>query len=279
MSLTKEILDGLLRTVGLASESRYDLLRSGSNFIYLLPRLDLVARVSQKPFKEVQANLNIVAELSNRAPVLKPAEMRVAEYSGWTATFWPRGADISNRVEEFGDALEALHQCPVPGAIERIDPLSPVAGRLRKAALAGVPERFVEIIATRAEELQTSCREMVMDGSVLLHGDAHLGNAVEFDGQVVLIDLDDLCYGPWQYDYVPSLTASVRMGNKELYRRIIGGRWYELMEWEWVETAVRVRETTMLAWLASVWGEGEEQQRELVRRIDGTDQDTQWKAI
>lgn len=97
-----------------------------------------------------------------------------------------------------------------------------------------------------------------------------------------LIDLDDLCRGPREFDLAPSLVSYQRFHRD---RR----RWqafkdaYGEADWEAVSYLGVMRESTMNTWLAGLWTHSQPARDELAHRVRTWDQDPsvheRWSAL
>ena len=118
---------------------------------------------------------------------------------------------------------------------------------------------------------------------MLLHGDAHVGNLVMLEGSPRLIDLDDLCRGPREFDLAPSLVSYQRFHRDDQRWQALKTAYGDEADWDLVDALAVVRESTMNTWLAGLWAHDTHARDELVHRVDTWDSDWSshepWQAL
>ena len=216
-------IEQLLRKFHLPPHTRVELLRRGTNTVYALPEVGRVLRVSDGgDLDAIQQNVYAVAALAQHARVLPPATLCAETAGNAVATLWPLGGPSESGAAELGAALRSLHHvptthlCPLP----RLDGLRRAWARFPALRSAGVPPRYLDFLRGRLNALTTAHDAMVCSGHAIIHGDAHPGNVVHFNGQTVLVDMDTLCTGPWQYDLVPAVVRAKRMASTTALRQL-----------------------------------------------------------
>lgn len=109
---------------------------------------------------------------------------------------------------------------------------------------------------------------------MILHGDAHADNLMQYQGQPVVIALDDLATGVPEIDLAAAYTAHVRFQADP-------ARWdtfkadYGDADWELVTRLRKLREATMVLWLATIKGA----EAELEHRLSTFDTDQAWHRV
>lgn len=276
----------MLKYIGLPRNTEVNLLRVGTNLIFSVPQFKVVLRASRGEPPQSDAFLKLINELSAEAPILPPLIHKIIECDDWRFSVWPMGenADLSKHGDAFASALDSLHQIryeKINYPFPKFTPLAPVQNRLDKATNAGAPINCIEFLRTKLTQLSSSMDAFDEQPGCLLHGDAHIGNAVIYRKQLMLIDLDDICYGPWQLDFIPAWTAMLHMDESERYLSIVSKHQEEINEWPLKQEAIAIRELTMTSWLASLWGRGKRYQSELLLRYKSLSQETndKWSAI
>lgn len=259
-----------------------ELLRIGNNYVYSDQANKLVYRIpvrdSDRTFL-VRENDVIVKLHHNGAPILPPTQIDPLKLStGHLATCWPLGSPAeSDPVQSLAPVLADLHQTqavdglPVWGGFER--------GRYRVnvARSLGVPRKLIDEVEQRLESLTRDFPSW--STATVVHGDPHVGNLVQFQGQHLLIDLDDLAMGCPEIDMATMCTA---------YRRFdsIPGTWDSFLEAygrevdeHLLEWFVQLRQLTMVSWLFTLWGARPESQKEAIHRTETLDEVAKWNPL
>lgn len=276
------------------------LIRRGSNLVFKSESSRLVYRINTiEHFEEFESNLDLIDGLiAAGAPLLGPRGTRdssIAEDGIFVGTVWPAGIPLSPGDEGvLGRLLAHLHTTTADVKIKNLEIEDRLTGRLR--AVAGqVPRSLWRVLRNKSDEAiellsslhrHTANNLGVHGPPALLHGDAHIGNAVRVGHSPALVDLDDICLGPRGFDLAPAMVS---------YRRFhrSGDRWksfvdeYEAVagatDWNLVETMMLIREVTMNTWLATLWNISPDAHRELIHRVETWDvppeEHIPWQAI
>lgn len=189
------------------------------NAMVAIPRLGLVARVGiDVAFYDRLANeLNLAKWLTSRGvPSIQAAQLpglaQLQVIDGRIFTWWryiePEGTATAG---DLGRALRQLHdQRPPWPRLPTLDPWSRVASQIRAANLPfedrNSLERHWHRLADRWEQSDWPRR-----ASVVIHGDAHRGNVLMSGGVGHLLDFEDTCVGPQEWD-IAYVIASERVG-------------------------------------------------------------------
>jgi Ser/Thr protein kinase RdoA (MazF antagonist) len=221
------------------------LLHARSNAVYLL-RSGLVVRMA--PANDLRRQrartaLAVTRWLAEHDPsiALAPAGgEQPVEAAGAIATFWPyRPAPGVPPTDEIGRLIRRLHATPVPPfPVPEHRPLV----RLRDA-LDDDRDRQEPILSeddrtwlrNRAERLvQTYGQTEWPLGIGLVHCDVHEENVVFSDGSWKLIDWDQVCLGPREFDLVAGLPDHFHQSEAER-RALLTAYGYDLQGWPgWV---------------------------------------------
>jgi Ser/Thr protein kinase RdoA (MazF antagonist) len=125
-------------------------------------------------------------------------------------------------------------------------------------------------------------------GSVLglgaVHGDAHRGNVLLTRDGPVLLDLDEVCVAPREWDLAPTLVTRRRFGmSQEDWHGFSTAYGYDLARSPGAVPLVRLRELAMTTWLLQQQGATREIDGELERRIGSLEEDghrwTSWNPF
>lgn len=211
---------------------------------------------------EVNENLGVVMELSHTAPVLAPLIpcALVSENNDSIASLWPH-CPMNDSMEGLADALGALHQSP---SID-LPPVDVMSAMVERMSVIDVDGDTHAALVDKVNAAHNVAHEV--SGKCIVHNDAHMGNSVVHEGEVKLIDCEDVCIGPPEWDFLPILHASVRFG-KDL--PCIDG-----VDWGRVESWLPIRDAFTCTWLATKGGHAARE--ELHRRL--FQEDYVWKAL
>ncbi|USQ75674.1 phosphotransferase enzyme family protein [Ornithinimicrobium cryptoxanthini] len=257
--------------------SGVEVIRRGSNLVLKDTAETTVFRVQHVcRSREVEENLQLVASLDSAgAPVVAARNERAAKDGSVVVTAWPKGLPAGTTDQRaLGATLNALHDITPPAALPTVDVRARFEERLTGLD-ADVPVDIVTALSKHADLAVTALEESLASGSVLLHGDAHIGNLVWLRDSARFIDLDDLCTGPREFDLAPSLVSYHRFHRDDRLWSDFRAGYGDDPDWELAERLTVVREATMNTWLATLWAYDSAAQTELLHRIDTWD--TDWK--
>lgn len=276
LRLAGQQVDGDLGTVRL--------LRRGTNLVLASDERKVVLRLQYADrADEIDANLRLCRDVADAGgPVVPPLAPRCALADGVALTAWPMGIPAAaDDQAALGNALRDLHAVPPAADLPSINVSDRFEARLGDLDPT-IPGWIAESLKEHAVLAVARLDELVDRSTVLLHADAHVGNLVTWDRGWGLIDLDDLCRGPREFDLAPSLVSYQRF-HRDRHRWHAFKEAYGEADWEAVSYLSVVRESTMNTWLAGLWTYSEPARDELAHRVRTWDQDPavhdRWSAL
>jgi aminoglycoside phosphotransferase (APT) family kinase protein len=105
----------------------------------------------------------------------------------------------------------------------------------------------------------------------VIHGDANIGNVLrDYHGKPVVIDLDDFCTGPREWDLIQTALYFDHFGwhtreEYDTFSRVYG---YDIMQWSGYPALAAVREFIMATWIILKAEESERTAAEAAKRIN-----------
>jgi Ser/Thr protein kinase RdoA (MazF antagonist) len=177
---------------------------------------------------------------------------------GHPVSFWRTvtGGDPAPGYADLAQLLKAFHGLgDSPCELAGFDPLR--MSRSRLAAPAGVADADRRYLRRRCAELNDQLAGLAFAlpaGPV--HGDAHTGNLLTDDGQVVLLDFEAASLGPREWDLLPTAIATERYGlAEEQYLQFAGVYGFDVRSWDGYRVLREIRELTMTTWIMQNVGE------------------------
>lgn len=234
------------------------------NAMIALPSLGLVARigVNESHIDRLRQELRVAAwllenQLETPAPAQSGPTPQCALVDGRVVTWWEylpsrEHADLPDLMR----LIRALHALAEPRPrIAVFDPWARVAGQI--AAAQGLTERDRDRLRRRWEELRGrwAHSRWPHESPAVIHGDVHVLNTLVHRGRAVLLDLEDVRLGPWQWDAISPLVhfRAGWIGEGE-YRAALASYGRDPACEPEVELLVSVRMLRMTCWLASRTG-------------------------
>lgn len=280
-------LAAVCSSVGLASE-KAQLLAYSSNVVYRLSRHPIVVRLSSDSDRLAQTTeLVQVADwlASIDAPIAPLATIGAQPViaDGWAATLW-EAFDVPREVEavHLADPLKAFHSLPVPSELPRWDKFAYARVRLGQARdIDGDNRAWLSHAWQQAEsEYQDTAKDMPHG---VIHGDAHTGNLLtRDDGKCVFCDLDNVSYGPIDWDLTPTAVSAARFGrpNDQLTLAAAYGR--DVTVQPWWPLLRRIRELVMVTYIVTDLQSRPEMAKQWEHRMDtlrSNETDAQWERL
>jgi hypothetical protein len=274
---TRRTLEIACATAGLDANGA-ELMRLGENAIYLLPSIQLFARIARtigyRPDIETEVGAARWLE-SVGFPAVRlagPADQPVVA-DGRVVTFWELLGERAEfgTVRELAALLRWLHSLEPPSSLvlPLVRPFARVEARLEGADLADEDREFLRARMANLQQQYERLTFALQFGPV--HGDANIGNILrrQSDGVAVLTDLDGFAFGPREWDLVLTAMYYERFGwhTEQEYRDFVVGYGFDVMTWRGYPVLRDIREFLMVAWLAQNTRESREIAAEVAKRI------------
>ncbi len=263
------------------------------NAVYRLPRAGAIVRItgSAAMTHRVAKVVRVAGWLADRrvpAVRLMPGVPAPIAAGGFVATIWvdatPTGTSPAGPAPRTGDLaalLHALHTLDPPRPpLPRWDPLDDVRRRLSDAeALPDADRRFLERMTDHVAAALGTIRYALP--TVVVHGDAHLGNLIRAaDGRVLMCDFDATSVGPAEWDLVPVAVGRARFGHDpQAHRDLARGYGFDVTAWEGFAVLRAVRELKLVTSVLPVLASSASVAAQFRTRIDSLrhrDGDARW---
>lgn len=253
-------------------------LRFGENAIYHLPNEQKVIRVGRSIVAAAKEVLVATWLADNGLPAATVAPNFLdgpMVVDDLPVTVWNhiRESGPPITASEFGRVLRDLHSVPEPAEFQlpKFSPMPKVEGRLDHLASTDIPERDLAFLRERFHQLSAEFSRLDFElppGPI--HGDAHPGNLMRSDrGAILVIDLEDFCYGPREWDAAVMSVRRQAFGweSEAEYRGYVKAYGYDPLDWPGFPVLRAVRELNMTTWLAQSYEQSSEVAAEVLRRI------------
>jgi Ser/Thr protein kinase RdoA (MazF antagonist) len=266
------------------------LVRLGENAIFLLPPVNVVARIA----RSIDLSDRVGRELSMARwlaaldfPAVRVAEdvKQLIEADGRLVTFWVLVPESSYEAtfEDLGVMLRRLHALPTPPFdLPVFDPFSVVPMRLANPGEAD--SSSVAYLMELYEELRDAYARLEFPTPFgLIHGDAHRGNLL-MDGRTPLLtDFEVVACGPREWDLTPTALSVDRFGlPRDTYKAFADAYGSDVIDWSGFAVLRAIRELTMTTWLMQIVGEGQRYADEFALRVDSLrkgDRERRWHVV
>ncbi|WP_084628598.1 phosphotransferase enzyme family protein [Amycolatopsis nigrescens] len=254
-----------------------ELIRMGENALFKLataPVMVRVGRSAEASHKEAEVARWLSAH-NYPAVALADVEQQPHEVNGMAVTFWEfiTSGDSRPTSGDLGTMLRRLHGLPWPKhfTLPSFDPMPKVARRLDKIGPSlcdgdrtFLHERSVELAAQfKTLEFSLRCGP--------IHGDAHRDNLIRSreTGKVKLIDFEDFCIGPREWDLCVEAIGYSVFGwiSRSDYYSYVRACGFDALEWSGFRVIKAIRELNMTTWLAQMVGQSAKVDKEVTRRI------------
>jgi len=273
----------VLARIGVDSPPHLDLLRFGENALYAYRPGGLVVRVArpQTPPADVRRTLDFVAaiaalgmEITEPAVIPglpQPVVTSTGVVSLWT--YYQTDPDCRVTPFELGGLLRRFHRIAAAAAdlVEPWEPFDLIRPRLAAARRDGITWRLLDPLDALLVTLEPAVPALRTSavGTGVIHCDLHYGNVMCLPGhRHVLIDFDQIAYGPLAWDLVPNLVTYRRFGLPEDdYDAFTAAYGYDLRHSPHADTFVALRELGMVTWLLQQYGTSAEIENEIHLRI------------
>jgi Ser/Thr protein kinase RdoA (MazF antagonist) len=275
-SETRALLEQACSADGVSAEGAR-LLRLGSNAVYQLHSAPVVARIA-RPDADIASAYRTVAVArwleSAGYPAVRAIDVeQPLVIGGHAITFWEAlRADEYATIAEVADVLARLHALAAPASLNlpQLEPFADADKRIADSGWLTPGERDYmsrELDRLRGEYAQL---KFTLPRGVI-HGDANIGNVLhDLNGNPAVIDLDDFCTGPREWDLIQTAMYADRYGwhtaeQYETFTRVYG---YDITQWDGYQALSDIREFLLVTWMAQKAGESEQTAAEARKRID-----------
>jgi aminoglycoside phosphotransferase (APT) family kinase protein len=281
---TSSVLVAACRAAGLDS-SGVTSLGFGENALYFLPRERKVIRIGRSMVAAVKEVLVAAWLADNGFPAVQVAagfRDGPIVVDGLPVTVWDYISESGPPITagEFGRVLHDLHAVPEPAQFQlpRFSPMPKVKGRLQQLTQMNFPEPELTFLAAHCDRLAaeySSLRFELPPGPI--HGDSHPGNLMRTEhGAILLLDLEDFCYGPREWDAAVMGVRHQAFGweSDEEYQSYVEAYGYNPLDWPGFPVLRAIRELNMTTWLSQRFDESAEVAAEVLKRVHdlGNDQ-------
>ncbi|MGH3548350.1 MAG: phosphotransferase enzyme family protein [Pseudonocardiaceae bacterium] len=274
--LTRAVLEEACRSIGLDPDGAV-LARLGENAMYRLRHESVMVRIGRSE-EAARKEANVAQWLaSHEFCAARPAghwdQPIIAR--GLPVTFWEFIYEDTRPVTsaDLGRTLRQLHSLPEPTSFQLpvFSPMPKVEERIHR-----LPEGLLS--SADAEFLRLRHREIAAEFTNLdyilplgpVHGDAHARNLMRsVNGTIELIDFEDFCYGPREWDVAVEAVRHQALGwvSESDYRSYVAEYDFDVIDWPGFRVLRAARELNMTTWLAQQLGEEEEIDVEVRQRI------------
>lgn len=238
------------------------LIRLGENGVFSTGG-QLVARVGRSPAAATTAAREVaIGRWLSRThvPVARPLGIeQPVIVDGHAVTFWeeiPEPTDAT--IEDLARTLRSLHslatdEVPEPVQLLELEPFERTEVRIESAPIPDKQRVALRaVFAELVDAWQTVSFELPRGP---IHGDAHTSNLLRgSDGRLALIDLEDTCIGPREWDLAMMGTYAKSLGwiDAATYAQFVEIYGYDVTASPSFPTLRRIRELRMTSWMAQL---------------------------
>ncbi len=255
--------DALAR-LGAETPPDLDLLRFGENALYAYRDRGLVLRVARPQARadHVARTVDFVVRIAARGmevtePAAVPGVRQPVVTSTGVVTLWvyyETDPDCRVTPRELGGLLRHFHDLATleKALVGPWKPFALIRARLDGARRDGIEQDLVDPLGALLVSLESRVPDLTSElGTGVMHGDMHYGNVMCLPGhRLLLIDFDQICRGPLEWDLVPNLVTYRRFGmSDEDYGEFSSAYGYDLRVSPHVGTFIALRELGMVTWL------------------------------
>ncbi|MBK0866164.1 aminoglycoside phosphotransferase family protein [Saccharopolyspora sp. HNM0986] len=272
---TRQVLETASEAAGVDPRGA-ELVRMGENAMFRLATAPIIARVGRSVTaarKETRVASWLAAH-QMPAVRLAPTDREFLAVGDLVVTFWEFIEESDQPVTsgELGDMLRRLHAIPEPSdlALPFFEPMPKVESRLKNigSALSDDERAF---LSSRKAELDKQFASLSFQlGFGPVHGDYHKANLMrDHSGTVRVIDFEDFCWGPREWDACVEAVRYQAMGwvSNGDYTAYIDAYGFDPLEWPGFPVIRAIRELNMTTWLAQQTGQSPEVDDEVRKRI------------
>ncbi len=275
-----------LRGLGHAGTELH-LIRLGENALFHAPAMEALLRVArpQKSARRIAGTIKLARLLRAEGipapePLTYPGlEQPVVGVLG-TVSFWRYYKEDRSRhvsFEDFGRLLREFHAraSVLERCLPQWRPLEHTRRRLDEARQQGIPPEWLQVLGRRTVQVDEGLQHLSSElGQGAVHGDFHRGNLLLTTDGPILLDLDEVCVAPREWDLAPTLVARRRFGlSQQDWDGFSTAYGYDLLQSPAARPLVWLRELAMTTWLLQQCGAAREIDEELERRIASLEED------
>lgn len=171
---------------------------------------------------------------------------------GYSATFWrtyDRSKDL--RAADLATPLRIIHGLGAPDWLPRWDKFTYARTLLKHAH--GIADRDHTWLSQAWDKVERDYLAAAPDmPHGVIHGDAHLANLLRApDGTAALCDLDNVAYGPLDWDLTPSAVSALRFGPTSALAEFSDSYGRDVTRLPWWPTLRRIRELVMVTYIVT----------------------------
>jgi aminoglycoside phosphotransferase (APT) family kinase protein len=271
----RAVLARLCATVGLRPDDAR-LIKMTNNAVFHLPRDGVVVRIAttSRLFHRVDKVIAVARWLARTEVPAVELDGRFDQplrAAGTLATVWRHVPPAKPRPDARSLAGVIRRWHAIVGPPLWLPRWNPVAdARLRLSDAAGLDDADHAYLSERYDALEAELVELdpVLPAGVI-HGDAHTGNLVRTArGAVVIVDFDNTCIGPREWDLVPVAYGAARFGRRDWQQEFVEVYGYDVTRspsWPVLRT---VRELQMVASVVPVLASNPGVAAEFRHRLD-----------
>lgn len=273
---TRRALASASEVAGLSTVGA-ELVRMGENAMYRLSQYSVVARIGRSvaaSHKEARIAKWLADHQFPAARLASVAAEQPVVLGNFAVTFWEFIEEGSEAVSsaDLGAVLRDLHDLPESPVLSLpvFKPMPKVEKRLNDIGfrLPDVDRRF---LLEQCESLRVEFAKLdLVLGFGPVHGDYHAGNLMrDRSGTIRLIDFEDFCWGPREWDACIEAVRYRAMGwtSEEDYSAYTRAYGFDPLDWPGFPVVRAIRELNMTTWLAQRLGQSAEVDAEVRRRI------------
>jgi hypothetical protein len=192
-------------------------IRQVGNAVFRLQRQPVVVKVVPTPALAHRASTAVAAAgllAAHGVPAVRlwPGVSQPVIVNGCAVTLWRYGEPSGHTptIADLADLLARLHTLPVTHAALPVwDPIPDIRSRIKQSGHADPEDQaFLSERCDLIEDQLAAVRYVLP--TVVMHGDAHLGNIIPSRTGPLWCDLDGVRLGPPEWDLVPVAVARLR---------------------------------------------------------------------
>lgn len=253
------------------------LIRIGSNAVYRL-RESVIVRIARDADEVGNARKQVTVArwlATQDYPATRALDVaQPLEVHGRAVTFWESAAEEEDYapIEQVAGVIRRLHELNAPAelALPEKQPFDDITARLPH--LDALDYDDAQFLRDRVEELHQRYAQLEFRlAPGVIHGDANIGNVIlDRRGNPLLIDLDNFCTGPREWDLVQTALFAERFGwhTEDEYRKFVEFYGFDIRSWPGYPVLADYREVAMTLWLSGKASSDRRSAEEVHRRVE-----------